>query len=158
MEGADGTSINTNHLASTWRAKVKKKESIKKKRCKERRGLEKLQEITVVIKNQLCNQTYVKYIRIHLIGLCRGRFSLKKSIYLDVLDILSFGPTHFNQFFQSTLYKFIVLGYLGPSPSFLGWAPNLVLTVVSSILVSYAIHNISKNRLFYLRRFLNLIL
>ena len=44
MEAVDGTSIDTRHLASTWRAKVKGKESIKKKRCKERRGSEKSQE------------------------------------------------------------------------------------------------------------------
>ena len=31
MEGVDGTSINTSHLACTWRAKVKGKESIKEK-------------------------------------------------------------------------------------------------------------------------------
>ena len=120
MEGADGTSINTSNLASTWRANVKRKESIKKERCKERRGSGKPRKNIVVIKNQLCNQTYVKYIRIQLLGLCRGRFSLENSIYLPALDILSFGPTHFSPIFQLTLYKFIVLGFLGLSPSFLG--------------------------------------
>ena len=75
---------------------------------------------TVAIKNQICNQTCVKYIRTHLLGLCRGRFSLEKSIYLPIFDILFFCPTHFRRVFQSPLYKFIVLGFLGLSPFFLG--------------------------------------
>ena len=75
---------------------------------------------TVVIKNQICNQTCVKHIKTHLLGLCRGRFSLEKSIYLPILDILFFCPTHFRRVFQSTIYKFIVLGFLGLSPFFLG--------------------------------------
>ena len=30
---------------------------------------------TVAIKNQICNQTCEKYIKVDLLGLCRGRFS-----------------------------------------------------------------------------------
>ena len=56
MEGVDGTSINTNYLACMWRAKVKGKESIKEKSCKERRGLENQERNTVAIRNQTCNQ------------------------------------------------------------------------------------------------------
>ena len=119
MEGADRTSINTSYLASTWREKVKAKESIKKKRCKERGDRKNHKRNTVAIKNQICNQTCVKYTRTHLLGSCRGRFSLKNSIYLPVLDILSFCPTHFSPAFQPTLYKFIVLGFLGISFFFL---------------------------------------
>ena len=48
MEGADETSINTRHLACTWKAKVKGKESIRKERCKERRGSEKSGEKNTV--------------------------------------------------------------------------------------------------------------
>ena len=94
------------------------------------RGIEKNHERnTVVVKNQFCNQTCVKYIRTQFLGLCREWFSLEKSIYFHVLDILSFGPTHFSPVFQPTFYKFIVLGFLGLSPFFLDWAPNLVLTL-----------------------------
>ena len=84
---------------------------------------------TVAIKNQICNQTCVKYIRTHLLRLCRWRFSLEKSIYLLVLNILSYCPTHFSPVFQLILYKFIVLAFLGLSPFILGWAQNLVLTI-----------------------------
>ena len=42
----------------------------------ERKGLENQERNTIAIKNQICNQTYVKYIRIDLLGLDRGRFSL----------------------------------------------------------------------------------
>ena len=75
---------------------------------------------TIAIKNQICNQTCVKYIRTHLLGLCQGGFSLENSIYLPVLDILLFRPTYFDPVLQPTLYKFIVLGFLGLSPFFLG--------------------------------------
>ena len=51
------------------------------------------------------------------------------TIYLPVLDILSFCPTHFSPVFQPILYKFIVLGFFGLSLFFLGWPPNLVLTI-----------------------------
>ena len=85
---------------------------------------------TVAIKNQICNQTCVKYIRTRLLELCRGRFSLEKLIYLPVLDILSFCLTHFCQVSQLTLYKFIVLGILGRSPFLLGHVTNLVLTII----------------------------
>ena len=50
-------------------------------------------------------------------------------IYLPVLDILCFCPTHFSPVFQSILYKFIILGFLGLKLFFLGWAPNLVFTI-----------------------------
>ena len=130
MEVSDGTRINTSHLASTWRAKVKARESIKKKEAKREEDRKNHKRNTVLIKDQICNHTCVKYTRTHLLGLCRGRFSLKNSIYLPVLDILSFHPTHFSPVFQPTLYKFIVLGFLGLRPFFLGWAPKLVLTHV----------------------------
>ena len=96
---------------------------------------------TIAIKNQVCNQTFVKYIRTHLLGLCQWRFSLEKSIYLSILNILSFYPTHFSLVFQPTLYKFFVLGFLGLSPFFLGWALNLVLTIfiVTSICNFYVV-------------------
>ena len=119
MEVDDGTSINTSYLTSMWRAKMKAKESIKKKRFKERGDRKNHKRNTVAIKNQICNQTCVKYTRTHLFGLCRGRCSLKNSISLPVLDILSFCPTHFSPAFQPTLYKFIVLGFLGLSFFFL---------------------------------------
>ena len=51
MEGADGTSINTSHLACTWRAKMKGKESIKERGGKERRGSKNQEGNTVAIEN-----------------------------------------------------------------------------------------------------------
>ena len=86
----------------------------------------------LAIKNQIYNQTCVKYIRTHVLELCRGRFFLEKSIYLPVLVILSYCPTHFSLVFQPTLYKFIVLGFLGLSPFIPSWAPNLVLTTIKA--------------------------
>ena len=87
---------------------------------------------TVAIKNQICNQTCVKYIRTRLLGLCRWRFSLEKLIYLPVLDILYFRLTHFSLVSQLTLYKSIVLCFLGWSPFLSGRVTNLVLTVLIS--------------------------
>ena len=74
----------------------------------------------VAIKNQICNQTCVKYIRTDFLKLCRERFFLEKPIYLPVLVILFYCPTHFSPVFQPTLYKFIILGFLGLSPSTFG--------------------------------------
>ena len=99
---------------------------------------------TVTIKNQICNQSCVKYIRTHLLGLCGGRFSLEKTIYLLALDILSYCPTHFSPIFQLTLYKFIVLGFLGLSPFFLGWVPNLVLTIIIIIILYYLTKSLAR--------------
>ena len=95
-------------------------------------GIEKITRNTVEIKNQICNQTCVKYIRTCLLELCRGQFSLEKLIYLLVLDILSFRLTHFSLVSQLTLYKFIVLCFLGRSPFLSGRVINLVLTVLIS--------------------------
>ena len=75
---------------------------------------------TIAIRNQICNETCMKYIRTDLLGLCRGLFSLKKSIYLPILVILFYYLTYFSLVFQSTFYKFIVSGFLGLSPSILG--------------------------------------
>ena len=121
MEVVDGTSINTSHLASTWRAKVKAKESIKKKRCKERRGSENYKRNTIAIKNQICNHTCVKYIRTHLLRLCWGWFSLKNSIYLLVLDILSFRLTHFSLVFP---IHSLQIHCFGPKSFFLRLSPK----------------------------------
>ena len=41
QEGADGTGINTNHLACTWRVKMKGEGSIKGEKGTERKGLRK---------------------------------------------------------------------------------------------------------------------
>ena len=103
---------------------------------------------TVAIKNQICNQTCVKYIRTHLLRLCWGQFSLEKSIYLFVFDILSFCPTHFSPVFQPSLYKFIILGFLGLSPFFLGWALNLVLTIIIIIIIIIMSNTILSPKLF----------
>ena len=56
QEGADGTSINTNHLACTWKVEMKREDSIKKEGGNERGG-SKLRENTIAIKNYICNQT-----------------------------------------------------------------------------------------------------
>ena len=41
MGGADGTSINTNHLAYRWKVEMKRNESIKEEGGNEIRGLRK---------------------------------------------------------------------------------------------------------------------
>ena len=55
---------------------MKGKESIKGEGSNERRGLRNQEGNTIAIRNQICNQTCEKYIRIDLLELCRGRFSL----------------------------------------------------------------------------------
>ena len=69
-EGANGTSINTNHLACTWRVKMKGEESIKGEGGNERRRLRNQERNTVAIRSQICNQTYEKYTRTDHLGLC----------------------------------------------------------------------------------------
>ena len=44
MEGVDGTSININHLACTWRIEMKEEESIKEGRGNGRKGSKKKEE------------------------------------------------------------------------------------------------------------------
>ena len=51
MEGADGTSINTNHLACMWRTKMKGEESIKERRGNGRKGSRNQDKNTVAIEN-----------------------------------------------------------------------------------------------------------
>ena len=51
MEGADGTSINTGHLACMWRAKMKGKNSIKERGGKEKRGSRNQERNTVATEN-----------------------------------------------------------------------------------------------------------
>ena len=70
MEGADETSINTNHLACMWRVKMRGEESIKGEGGNERKGLRNQERNTVAIGNQICNQTCEKYIRTDLLELC----------------------------------------------------------------------------------------
>ena len=70
QEGTDGTSINTNHLAYTWRIEMKREDSIKEEGSNERGGSRNQEKNIVVIENQICNQTCEKYIRTDLIGLC----------------------------------------------------------------------------------------
>ena len=55
---------------------MKGEESIKEEGGNERGGLRNQERNTVAIRNQICNQTYEKYIRVDLLRLCRGRFSL----------------------------------------------------------------------------------
>ena len=57
QEGADGTSINTNHLAYTWRVKMKGEGSIKGEGGTERKGSRNQERNTVAIMNQICNQS-----------------------------------------------------------------------------------------------------
>ena len=65
---------NTNHLACTWRVRMKGEESIKGEGRSERSGSRNKERNTVVIKNQICNQTCEKYIRTDFLELCRRRF------------------------------------------------------------------------------------
>jgi len=48
MKGADGTSINTGHLARTWRTRMRGEGSIKEGRGNRRKGSENKEKITVV--------------------------------------------------------------------------------------------------------------
>ena len=87
---------------------------------------------TIAIKNQTYNHTCEEYIRIDLLE------PVPRMIFLNLIQSLSLSlwieSTLFmiqlilTQFFQSTLYKFIVLGFLGLSSFILGRATNLVLT------------------------------
>ena len=84
-------------------------------------GSKKKERNTVTIKNQTCNHTCEDYIRIDLLG------PVPRTIFLNLIQFISLSlwieSTLFviqlilTQFFQSTLYKFIVLGFLGLSPS-----------------------------------------
>ena len=76
MEGADGISIKTNHQAYTWRVKMKGEENIKGEGGSKKGGSKNQERNIVAIRNQLCKQICEKYIRIDLLGLCRGRISL----------------------------------------------------------------------------------
>ena len=87
---------------------------------------------TVAIKNQTCNRTCEEYIRIDLLR------SVPRTIFLNLIQSVSLSlwieSTLFviqlilTQFFQPIFYKFIVLVFLGFSPSILGQVTNLVLT------------------------------
>ena len=57
QEGVDGTNINTNHLVSTWRVEMKEEGSIKEEEGNKRGGSKNQERNTVVIRNQICNQT-----------------------------------------------------------------------------------------------------
>ena len=56
MEGADGTSINTNHLACTWGVKRRGEENIKGEGGSKKGGSRNQERKTVPIRNQICNQ------------------------------------------------------------------------------------------------------
>ena len=56
--------------------KDERENSIKGEGSNETRGSENQERNIVAIKNQICNQTCEKYIRIDLLELCRERFSL----------------------------------------------------------------------------------
>ena len=62
--------LNTNHLACTWRVRMKGEEIIKGEGGNERKGLRNQERNTVAIGNQICNQTCEKYIRTDLLELC----------------------------------------------------------------------------------------
>ena len=93
---------------------------------------------TVAIKNQTCNHTCEEYIRIDLLG------PMPRTIFPNLIQSVSLSlwieSTLFViqliliQFFQPTLYKFIILGFLGLSSFILGTAMNLVLTMLLPLL------------------------
>ena len=56
--------------------KNEREESIKGEGSNETKRSRNQERNTVAIRNQICNQTYEKYIRTDLLGLCRGRFCL----------------------------------------------------------------------------------
>ena len=65
-----GQISSTNHLACKWGVKMKEEESIKGEGGSERKGSRNQESNTVAIRNQHHNQTYGKYIKTDLIGLC----------------------------------------------------------------------------------------
>ena len=89
---------------------------------------------TIAIKNQLCNQTWKEYIRTDLLGLCRGQLSLiQLNLFPYYSQLAHFirDPTHSNPIFQPTLYKFIVLGFLGLGASIVrASVQSLALTLI----------------------------
>ena len=56
MEGADGTSIKTNHRACMWRVKMGGEENIKGEGGSKKGGSRNQERKTVPIRNQICNQ------------------------------------------------------------------------------------------------------
>ena len=71
-----GQVSSTNHLVCKWRVEMKKEKSIKEEGSNKKRGSRKKKKNTIAIKNQHCNQICGKYIKIDLLELCRGQFSL----------------------------------------------------------------------------------
>ena len=55
MEGADGTSINTSHLACTWRTRMRGEGSIKGRGGNRKWRSKNQKRNTVTIENQTCN-------------------------------------------------------------------------------------------------------
>ena len=55
MEGADGTSINTNHLACTWRTRMKGEGSVKGRGGNRKGRSENQKRNIVATENQTCN-------------------------------------------------------------------------------------------------------
>ena len=65
-----GQVSSTNHLAYTWRLRMKEEDGIKGEGDSERKRWENQERNTVAIKNQIWNQTCEKYMRANLLESC----------------------------------------------------------------------------------------
>ena len=110
-------------------------------------GSKKKERNTVTIKNQTCNHTCEDYIRIELLE------RVPRTIFLNLIQFISLSlwieSTLFviqlilTQFFQSTLYKFIILDFLGLSPFILSRTTNLILIgIVNCGIINNLLSNI----------------
>ena len=131
---SDGTDTQVEDwMINKWKTKIVQKE-LYKKRDLPWKGDRKIKEgNTVAIKNQTYNHTCEEYIRIDLLR------PVLRTVFLNLIQSVSLSlwteSTLFviqlilTQFFQLTLYKFIVLDFLGLSPFILGRVSNLVFIV-----------------------------
>ena len=133
MRGTDGTSISPSHLAYRWKVEMKRREGIKEE-GENKIGDRKIKERnTVAIPNRTCNVIWKHNISTIVLGFCRGRssfFSCLLFIFLSSNLSSSLFDQLKSSFSNPFLYKFIVLGFLGLSPSSC-WArnPNRVLPI-----------------------------
>ena len=134
------TRIRINNIIYTWRVRSKKEREYKLEGGPERKGSKIKEKNTVALRNCTCNPIQKIYTRTDLLGLYRELFFFSKKLdylYLIVIWIhYNCYPTHYNPVFQLTLYKFIVLDFLGLNSSIL-WAKDSIcdLTIIIIIII-----------------------
>ena len=103
----------------SWRVEIEERREYKIERRPRWKGIRELREKYCSTKSCTCNHIQEIYTRSDLLGLCRWRFSLDKpSLFLLIVVGIPYkcDPTRSSPVFQLTLYKFIVLGFLGLDP------------------------------------------